>query len=107
MMFTKARTFEKVSQEYSPIAERRTSVESDRDFYGKAIQKIPVWALKPNQYTHKIIRAFFEAEESTGEATIDTMEHLCSKKERSGGRHRKIDMKNLILNISEQRGNRH
>lgn len=78
-----ARTFEKVSQEYSPIAERRTSVESDRDFYGKAIQKIPVWALKPNQYTHKIIRAFFEAEESTGEATIDAMEHLCSEKERS------------------------
>lgn len=78
-----ARAFERASQEYSPNATRRASADVDRDFYGKAIQRIPVWALKPNQYNHKIIRAFFEAEESFGEATVDAMEELCRKKERS------------------------
>jgi len=78
-----ARTFERASHEYSPTVGRKMSVEEDRDYYGKAIQRIPAWALKPNQYNHKIIRAFFEAEERTGEVTLDTMEVLCSNKERS------------------------
>lgn len=78
-----ARTFERASQEYSLNIGRRASVDEDRDYYGKAIQRIPVWALKPNQYNHKIIRAFFEAEAEDGEVTLDTMERLCSKKERS------------------------
>lgn len=78
-----ARTFERASHEYSPNVGRRTIVDEDRDYYGKAIQRIPVWALKPNQYNHKIIRAFFEAEAATGEVTLDTMELLCSQKERS------------------------
>lgn len=77
------RTFDRVSQEYSPSAVHKSVVDADRDYYGKAIQRIPVWALKPNQYNHKIIRAFFEAEESTGEVHISTMELLCSDKERS------------------------
>lgn len=80
-----ARTFERASQEYSPAVGKkaRVAVDEDRDYYGKAIQRIPVWALKPNQYNHKIIRAFFEAEAATGEVMLDTMELLCSKKERS------------------------
>lgn len=78
-----AKTFERASQEYSPNVGRRTSIDEDRDFYGKAIQRIPVWALKPNQYNHKIIRAFFEAEADAGEVTLDAMESLCSNKERS------------------------
>ena len=75
------RTFERVSQEYS-LSGAQKSI-ADKDFYGKAIQRIPVWALKPNQYNHKIIRAFFEAEESSGEVHLNTMELLCSNKERS------------------------
>ncbi|MFV0361478.1 MAG: hypothetical protein ACK5LL_00090, partial [Suipraeoptans sp.] len=75
-----AKTFEKASHEYSLNTIRKLSIDSDRDFYRKAIQRIPVWALKPNQYNHKIIRAFFEAEQATGEVTLETMELLCSKK---------------------------
>ena len=58
-------------------------METGKDYYGKAIQRIPVWALKPNQYNHKIIRAFFEAEDADGEVHLSTMEKLCSDKERS------------------------
>ena len=80
-----SKTFEKVSQVYSLNTRGKisTSIDIDRDYYGKAIQKIPIWALKPNQYNHKIIRAFFEVEESEGQVTLDAMEQLCSKKERS------------------------
>lgn len=78
-----AKTFERVSQEYSRNTAGQINVEAERDFYGKAIHRIPVWALKPNQYNHKIIRAFFEAEENTGQVTLDTMELLCSNKTRS------------------------
>lgn len=74
-----AKTFEKASQTYNPrtIAKQNES----KDFYGKAINRIPVWALKPTQYNHKIIRAFFEAQDIAGEATISMMERLCSDKE--------------------------
>lgn len=78
-----AKTFERVSQEYSYNTGRRIVTEAEKDFYGKAIQRIPVWALKPNQYNHKIIRAFFEAESITGKVTLDTMERLCSDKTHS------------------------
>ncbi len=78
-----SKTFERVSQEYSHDTGAYMNVTSERDFYGKAIQKIPVWALKPNQYNHKIIRAFFEAEENAEKVTLDAMELLCSNKERS------------------------
>jgi hypothetical protein len=78
-----AKTFERASREYSPNTINKPSIDSETDYYGKAAQRIPVWALKPNQYNHKIIRAFFEAEQATGEVTLETMELLCSKKERS------------------------
>ncbi len=78
-----ARTFERVSQEYNPNSVRKSNVDTERDFYGKAIRRIPMWALKPNQYNHKIIRAFFQAETTTGEVKLDTMESLCSDKEHS------------------------
>lgn len=78
-----AKTFERVSQEYNPNVNKKVSVDEDRDYYGKAKQRIPVWALKPNQYNHKLIRAFFEAEKATGEVSLITMELLCSNKEHS------------------------
>ena len=77
------KTFDKISQEYSPNREHKSDVDGEKSFYCKALQRIPVWALKPNQYNHKIIRAFFEAEEATGEVHISTMEMLCGNKERS------------------------
>lgn len=73
-----AKTFEEASQTYNPKSVARQNGDANRDFYGKAIQRIPVWAVKPNQYNHKIIRAYFKAVATTGHATIDMMERLCS-----------------------------
>ena len=75
-----AQAFGNASKEYSPKAAKQT--DANRDFYGKALQRIPMWALKPNQYNHKIIRAYFMAIDIAQEATLLMMERLCSDKER-------------------------
>ncbi len=72
-----AKSFERVSQEYNPKVSKQIS---SGDFFGKAEQRIPIWALKPDQYNHKIIRAYFTAVDLAGEATITMMERLCSDK---------------------------
>ena len=41
-----AKTFGAISEEYSP--DKKKSV-ADRDYSGKAIQRIPAWSAKPNQ----------------------------------------------------------
>ena len=33
------------------------------NFYGKSANRIPLWAKHPEQYCHKIIRAFFQCQE--------------------------------------------
>lgn len=76
-----AQAFGNLSKEYTTRA-TRVSDSADKDFYGKAIQRIPMWALKPSQYNHKIIKAYFMAEHIAGEATLLMMERLCSDKER-------------------------
>lgn len=73
-----AQVFEKVSKEYYPKVTKQ--VDENRSFYGKALQRIPMWALKPNQYNHKIIKAYFMSIDITGEATLIMMERLCSDK---------------------------
>ena len=73
-----AKTFEKASQAYNPKTVAKQNEDTNKDFYGKANQRIPIWAVKPNQYNHKIIRAYFKAVAATGRATIDMMERLCS-----------------------------
>lgn len=75
------KTFEKVSQEYNPKLIAKRTLDGDNDFLGKANQRIPLWALKSNQYNHKIIKAYFTAVEIAGQATITMMERLCSDKE--------------------------
>ena len=75
-----AKTFEKSSDEYNPKTTSKP-IEVNNDYYGKAIQRIPVWALKTEQYNHKIIKAYFAAIDIAGEATITMMERLCSEKE--------------------------
>lgn len=77
------KTFEKASQTYNPKTVAKQNEDANRDFYGKAIQRIPVWAVKSNQYNHNIIRAYFKAVEITGRATIDMMEQLYSAKNNS------------------------
>lgn len=76
-----AKTFEKASQDYNPKVATKKITNESNDYYGKAIQRIPVWALKPTQYNHKIIRAYFEAVDIAGQATIAMMGRLCSDKE--------------------------
>ena len=76
-----AQAFGYASKEYKPKAGKQTD-GSTKDFYGKALHRIPMWAMKPSQYNHKIIRAFFMALDIAGEATLSMMEHLCSDKER-------------------------
>ncbi len=71
------KSFERVSQEYNPKVSKQIS---SGDFFGKAEQRIPIWALKPDQYNHKIIRAYFTAVDMAGEATITLMEQLCNDK---------------------------
>lgn len=61
-----SKTFEKVSQTYNPRIVAKKMEDENKDYYGKAAQRIPVWALKPNQYSHKIIRAYCKAMEATG-----------------------------------------
>lgn len=72
--------FSKVSQAYNP---RTTANRNDnnKNFTAKAINKIPTWAHKSNQYNHKIIRAYFAAQDIAGEVTLNMMERLCSDKE--------------------------
>ena len=50
-------------------------------YHGKANQRIPAWAHKPNQYNHKIIRAFFAASNGGTTALLSEMEKLCSDSE--------------------------
>lgn len=75
-----AKTFEKASQDYNPKTAAKKTADESNNYYGKAIQRIPVWALKTEQYNHKIIRAYFTAVATTDRASIDEMEHLCSDK---------------------------
>ena len=74
-----AKTFEKVSHAYNLKSVNKANY--NKDYFRKAINRIPIWALKPKQYNHKIIRAYFEAMDIAGEVTISMMERLCSDEE--------------------------
>lgn len=75
-----AKSFETASQVYSPNARAKPIKETAERFHGKANQRIPSWALKPSQYNHRIIRAFFKAEQTTGRVTVTELERFCSDK---------------------------
>ncbi len=47
-------------------------------YYGKAINKIPYWAKKPDQYNHKIIKSYFEVLKNSPQVFLRNMEVLCS-----------------------------
>ena len=48
--------------------------------WGKAISRIPRWAKNPQQYNHKILRAFFELQQELGlgHVTLDALRKRCS-----------------------------
>lgn len=45
---------------------------------GKANIRIPKWAMKSEQYNHKIVRAFFQVESELGYVPLDVLEKRCS-----------------------------
>jgi hypothetical protein len=53
---------------------------SDNVNYGKANDRIPNWAYKPNQYNHKIIRAYFRLLKNASSVTLYNLELLCTDK---------------------------
>lgn len=76
-----AKTFGKISQEYEPEKEAKQERKSKGNFYAKAKKRIPVWAERPEQYCHKIIRGFFWCLEHNGQVTIEELETICSKED--------------------------
>jgi hypothetical protein len=57
----------------------RTNYLRDEDGnYAKANRKIPLWAHKPTQNNHRIIKAFFEIEEEKGSVTVEELAERCS-----------------------------
>lgn len=74
-----AEAFHRASRDCHPRKINKSC--ENKDYYGKAIQRIPVWSMRTNQYNHKIIRAYFEAVDIAGEATLTMMERLCSDKD--------------------------
>ena len=71
-----ANTFEQASHDYNP----KRKVSEPKDYFGKAALRIPTWAMKPNQYNHKIIRAYFQALDIAENVTLSLLEGLCSDK---------------------------
>ncbi|WP_033827205.1 hypothetical protein [Bacillus andreraoultii] len=72
-------SFSRASQEYKTLISKDTP-ESDimnRD-RGKARIRIPRWAKKPNQYNHRIIRAFYQVESELGFVPFSELERRCS-----------------------------
>lgn len=85
-------TFKKISLDYDteePAVSSKCAYCNDNNSkpitentnYGKANKKIPLWAYKPFQYNHKIIKSFFYASAilgTPGAATLLVMEKVCS-----------------------------
>ena len=45
------------------------------------MRRIPLWAKRPEQYCHKIIRGFFLCKELHGQVLLYELEELCSREE--------------------------
>lgn len=74
-----ADSFSKVSKMYSVQAVVDSNYNTEKDSnYAKANRKIPLWAQKPNQNNHKIIKAFFELEEEKEFVTLEDLNKRCS-----------------------------
>ncbi|HBP64618.1 MAG TPA: hypothetical protein DD730_10155 [Desulfosporosinus sp.] len=72
-------SFSKASKAFTVQPTVRSNYLSDEDVnYAKANRKIPIWALKPQQNNHRILKAFFELEEEIGFVSIDELAKKCS-----------------------------
>lgn len=59
-----------------------TASNKNDDNYLKGVKKISLWANKPGQYNHKIIRAFLQLENDLGEVRLHNLANICSSKEK-------------------------
>lgn len=74
-------SFSIISQVYRPTFQSKQLDENVESIYtAQAIRKIPLWAQRKNQITHKIIRAYFQLEAEFGHVTSREFEKLCSDK---------------------------
>ena len=62
----------------NPKQEDNSNEEPFWNEWGKAINRIPRWAKNPQQYNHKILRAFFELQKEVGKVTLDALRKRCS-----------------------------
>lgn len=76
-----AKTFSKVSKEYEPEVMEKQGTNGKGNFYAKAVKRIPLWAKRPEQYCHKIIRGFFLCHKLHGQVLLYELEELCSREE--------------------------
>ena len=76
-----AKTFGRISKEYEPETEEKQSGSGKGNFYAKAVKRIPVWARRPEQYCHKIIRGYFKCLELHGQVLLYELEELCSQED--------------------------
>ena len=76
-----AKTFEEVSKEYGPKRKEKKVGKGKGNFYAKAGKRIPVWAGRPEQYCHKILRGFFLCEKQHGQVMLNELEMICSNEE--------------------------
>ena len=70
-------------------------------YFGKANDKIPRWATRPQQYNHKILRSYFEALNRNGSATVSTMKKICC--EEYGMEERSFDTGYISMKIDAER----
>ena len=66
------------NQPNAPHSNVRVEEESQENFFSKAINRIPRGANKPNQHTHKIVRAFWELQDEIGKVTPEALRSRCS-----------------------------
>ena len=78
-----AKSFGKVSREFEQEVSEKVPErgKTKGNFYGKAAKRIPLWAKHPEQYCHKIIRGFFQCQETKGQVLLHELEEVCSNAE--------------------------
>lgn len=57
-----------------------TTSNSTVEYSGKAISRIPLWAQKPHQYNHKIIKAYLRLATSNNKVALHNLKLICSDK---------------------------
>lgn len=77
-----ADSFTRTSDHYRSALQEKNDHENDSYGEGKANRRIHLWAYKPEQYNHKIVKAFFEVERRMGQVSLDNLEKICSDKNR-------------------------